>query len=407
MPRITSSHSPSEELFFRTFLFKVAARCNIACTYCYEYRLADQSWRGKPVRMSDAVFDRAVERIIEHVVSHSIPAVNVIFHGGEPLLAGKQFFRYAVDSLRSRLKGHCAVTFGIQSNGTLIDEAWLDLLSELGLTIGISIDGPRELNDLFRVDHEGGSTHAEVERALRLTQQERYRSVKSGMLCVIQPESDPVAVLEWFAAWGENKLDLLFPHHNHVTRPPYAHSPARGYGFGEWLSRAFDHWWDNDLSNLRIRIFEDIIHLLLGGYFSVESLGLSPARIVVIQTDGAYEALDSLKSTFDGAVQLGRNVFTSQLDEVLDQDKVLARIFRSDSLCDTCKQCRYGSVCGGGYVPHRYHQEFGFAMPSVYCDDLMFLISHIEARLRALDQDDLTASLDARAASAFVTLSPN
>jgi uncharacterized protein len=344
--------------------------------------------------MSDEVFDKAVERMIEHVVAHNIPAVNVIFHGGEPLLAGKAFFRYAIDALRDRLKPHCSVTFGIQSNGTLIDESWLDLLKDLEVTVGVSVDGPRELNDKFRVDYKGQSTHATLERALRLMQQEQYRGVNSGVLCVIQPDSNPVAILDWFAGWGENKLDLLFPHHNHHSPPPYPHSPSHGYGFGLWLTKAFDYWWERDLSALRIRIFEDIIHLLLGGYFSVESLGVSPARIIVVQTDGDYEALDSLKSTFDGAVRLDKNVFNHRLDEVLDQEIILARIFRSDSLCETCKACRYGRVCGGGYVPHRYHPNLGFATPSVYCEDLMFLISHIESSLRALGQADLTASLD-------------
>lgn len=398
-PRTMSSLRDPEAPFFRTFLFKVAARCNIACTYCYEYELADQSWRGKPARMSERVFDKAVDRVVEHVLTHKIPAVNFIFHGGEPLLAGKPFFRHAVSALRDRVEPHCSVTCGIQSNGVLIDESWLDLLKSLNLTIGVSVDGPRELHDKFRIDHQGRSTHASVESALRLMQEEQYRGVNSGMLCVIQPQSDPVALLDWFAGWGQNKLDLLFPHHNHASPPPYPHSADHGYGIGLWLSKAFDHWWQNDISTLRIRIFEDIIHLLLGGYFSVESLGLSPARIVVIQTDGDYEALDSLKSTFDGAVHLGLNIFQQRMDEVLEQKVFLDRISRADSLCETCKECRYGTVCGGGYVPHRYHRDFGFAMPSVYCEDLMFLIAHIEGRLRALGQDDLTASLDAATAA--------
>lgn len=380
---ITSSPSLPDEAFFRTFLFKVAARCNIACTYCYEYRLADQSWRTKPVRMSREVLGRTIERMIEHIVGHRIPVVNVVFHGGEPLLAGRTFLRHAVTELRERLAPHCSVTFGIQSNGTLLNEEWLDLLKDLGLTVGVSLDGPRQLNDRFRVDHRQQSTFPAVERALRLLQEERYSSVKSGMLCVIQPDSDPVKVLGWFADLGENKLDLLFPHHNYQVPPPYRHDPVSGYGFGVWLATAFDYWWDNDVSSLRIRIFEDIIHLLLGGYFSVESLGLSPARIIVIQTDGAYEALDSLKSAFDGAVRLGKDVFSNPLDDVLNEELVLSRIFRSNALCDTCKSCRFANVCGGGYVPHRFHPDVGFAMPSIYCQDLMFLISHIESRLLA------------------------
>ena len=373
----TSSPRVPESAFFRTFLLKVAARCNIDCTYCYEYRLADQSWRTKPALMSQDVLARATDRIVDHVVSHGVPSINIVFHGGEPLLAGPTFFHDAVVQLRDRVSAYCPVTFGVQSNGTLLDEAWLDLFRGLDVTIGVSADGPRHLNDRHRLGFRGESTYERVERSLRLLSDEKHRGVGSGVLCVIQPDSSPAELLSWVEQFGPIKVDFLFPHHHHASPPPYPHTDESGYGFGRWLTEVFDIWWNSDLSHLRIRIFEDIIHLLLGGYYTVESLGVSPARIVVIQTDGSYEALDSLKSTFDGAVSLKKNVFEHDLDTVLAEQLILSRIFRAEHLCDTCAACDLKNICGGGYVPHRYDAGNGFDMPSVYCQDLSFLIRHI------------------------------
>lgn len=384
-------NSPQEHSaeYFRTFILKVAARCNINCSYCYEYNLADQSWASKPPRMSRSVLDKAVERIAEHVESNGVGAVNFIFHGGEPLIAGLPFFRYAVKTIHDRLEPLCKVSCGIQSNGTLIDEEWCRGLLELGLTVGISVDGYRELNDRFRVDHCGRSTFDRVERGLRLLSTEEYRQTWSGMLCVIQPDSDPEKLIRWFAKWGEVKLDLLLPHHNHHARPPQPFLETEGYGYGRWLARAFDAWWGEDLARLKVRIFEDIIHLLLGGYFTVESFGLSPVRIAVVQTDGAYEALDSLKSTYDGAVSTGLSVFEDSLDEVLSENLIQMRLHRFDTLSSKCQDCGIVKVCGGGYIPHRYDLENGFAMPSIYCHDLAFLISHIARRLLGTADPDL------------------
>src|SRR3954462_331239 len=78
---------------FRQFLLKVHSRCNIACDYCYVYELADQSWQAQPTVMSDQVVERAAERIAGHAATHGLDEVRVILHGGEPLLAGRDFFR--------------------------------------------------------------------------------------------------------------------------------------------------------------------------------------------------------------------------------------------------------------------------------------------------------------------------
>jgi uncharacterized protein len=117
----------------KVFLLKVAGRCNIACDYCYEYRSADTSWRSNPQAMSGSVLDASIGRISEHVVGHSLRRVTVIFHGGEPLLAGRTFLEHAVGKLRCALPEGVDISFGLQTNGILLDEEWLDCFLRLNI----------------------------------------------------------------------------------------------------------------------------------------------------------------------------------------------------------------------------------------------------------------------------------
>src|ERR1700722_3738001 len=75
---------------FREFVLKIHSRCDLACRYCYMYQMADQSWRSRPKRMSEATLDLVASRISEHARTHSLKMVRVVFHGGEPLLAGPE-----------------------------------------------------------------------------------------------------------------------------------------------------------------------------------------------------------------------------------------------------------------------------------------------------------------------------
>src|SRR2546429_4687899 len=95
-----AGHMPTP---FRQFILKVHSRCNLSCSYCYVYEMADQAWRGMPKRMSRVVAQKAVERIAEHVEGHTLESVDIIFHGGEPMLVGAQWFADLAEALFARV----------------------------------------------------------------------------------------------------------------------------------------------------------------------------------------------------------------------------------------------------------------------------------------------------------------
>jgi uncharacterized protein len=113
-----------------------------------------------------------------------------------------------------------------------------------------------------------------------------------------------------------------------------------------------------------------------------ESLGLAPMRFVVVQTDGSYELVDSLRVAFDGASATGLDVFTNSLDELVMQPSIAVRQIGILGLSETCRECEHVLECGGGMYAHRYRHDTGFLNASVYCADMSKLLTHVRQRMR-------------------------
>jgi uncharacterized protein len=368
---------------FHTYIWKIASRCNLNCSYCFIYNMADQRWQRQPAFMSEGVARQAAARLREHCWQHNQHEVHVILHGGEPLLAGVERIRRFMTILKDELTGsgiNCRV--GCQSNGLLFNEEIGDLFVEFDATIGISLDGPPEVNDRFRLDHAGQPVSAQLEKRLELLCSPRYRRLFHGLLCVMDPQTDPIRVTDYLLSFEPPGFDYLLPHHNWVDPPPGKRHDRQAAPYGDWLIRAFDHWFAAKTSS-RIRFFDAIMRRLCGAPSGLESLGTSAVDLIVVETNGELEAVDSLKSTFNGATHLGYNVFDHDFDTVAADHRVQARQLHFQGLCRQCQECSLAEVCGGGYIPHRYAGGTNFANPSVYCADLMKLIRHIRQRLGA------------------------
>lgn len=357
---------------FRQFIVKLNGRCNLACSYCYIYEMADSSWRSKPRVISAQTLDRTASRIAEHAAAHRLANVEVILHGGEPLLCGVNFIDDALTRLRKALPAAVELSVRLQTNGTLLTGDVLDALLKRGVKVGVSFDGLVTSHDSRRVHADGRGSYQEVTRALRLLATEPYAPAFSGILCTIDVTADPVWTYEALAAFSPPRIDFLLPHANWQIPPAAGHGP--------WLAEAFDRWYDG--AETRVRLFEEIICLLLGGRSASEMIGLSPVALIVVDTDGSMEQVDTLKSAFPGAPATGMNVFDHSFDEALILPPIAARQIGIRALADDCLACPVREVCGGGYFPHRYRPGQGFKNPSVYCADLRHLISHIGRRIR-------------------------
>ncbi|GAA2213889.1 FxsB family radical SAM/SPASM domain protein [Nonomuraea monospora] len=360
---------------FHQFILKLHSRCNLACDYCYVYEMADQGWRGQPRRMSKATIDRVAARVAEHAAAHGMKNVEIVLHGGEPLLAGVERTRYAVNRLRAELGGGVTATVRVQTNGVLLNDAFLRLFAELDVRVGVSVDGDEEGHDRHRRRANGSGTHAEVRAGLERLTSPAYRHLFSGLLCTLDLASDPVVTYEALLEFGPPVVDFLLPHGNWDTPPPGW--TGAGTPYGDWLAAVFDRWYRAPAQETQIRLFSEIIRLLLGRPSRSEAIGLSPVAVVVVETNGSIEQVDTLKSAYDGAAVTLLHVLRDSFDTALMLPSVAARQIGEAALSARCASCEIARVCGGGLYPHRYRSGAGFRNPSVYCRDLYRLITHV------------------------------
>jgi uncharacterized protein len=365
----------------REFVLKIHGRCNLACDHCYMFTMADQGWRAKPAAMNRQTIIATAQRIREHVSRHGLSQIRVVFHGGEPLLAGRDVIVDAAEIIRGAVPPATGVELAIQSNGLLLTEDVLRSLREHRIRVGISLDGEAVDHDRHRRSASGRGSHARVAAALSRLGQDVYRDIFSGLLCTIDLESDPLRTYEELLRFGPPAVDFLLPHGNWGDPPPRREPASSSTPYADWLIPIFDRWYSAPQRPTDIRIFGELMHLILGGPSHTETVGLSPVGLLVVATDGSMEQVDALRSAYDGASATGLNVFSDSFDRALAHPTIVARQIGIEALGDTCRSCSVRDVCGGGFYPHRYRPGEGYRNPSVYCPDLFRLIQHIRGRL--------------------------
>lgn len=356
-----------------SLIVKVAERCNLRCSYCYMYEHADTSFESRPRYMSDDTFDAMLRRADRACEQGGVDGITIVFHGGEPTLIGPRRFdrhaRRAREVLGPRLAG-----LSIQTNGTLIDDEWAAVLAHHEVAVGVSIDGPPEIHDRVRVDHLGRGSWSKIHQGIGHL---REHGIEPAILTVIDPGADGRAVYDFFLDQGLRHMDFLLPD---VSRD----SALLWYGgrgatpVADYLLPVFDEWFATDDASIYIGIFYSLIERLLGGPGRTDAFGNPPMRYLVVESDGSIEALDALRVCKHGIAASGLDVHHHDLLDLAQAAPLVAdALSGSIELSQACRQCDLVATCGGGYLPHRYSQGNGFDNPSVWCPDIMRLITHI------------------------------
>jgi uncharacterized protein len=376
------------------FVMKVHGRCDLSCDHCYVYEHADQSWRVKSKAMSIDTVRATAARIAEHAAAWRLPSVRVVLHGGEPLLLGPARMREVLAELTATIAPVTRLALVMQTNGVLLDPAMCDVLKAYAVKVGVSLDGDREANDRHRRYADGTSSFAPARRALKLLRTPEFRELYAGILCTIDVRNDPIRVYEALRAELPPRVDFLLPH------ATWAEPPLRPDGdptpYSSWLAAIHDRWLA-DGRPMRIRMFDSLHSTAHGGPSGSEQIGTDPADLVVVDTDGQWEQADSIKTAFDGAPDTGMTVVSHSVDDVSRFAPIARRQLGLAGLSATCRACPVVSQCGGGLYAHRFREANGFDNPSVYCDDLRALVTHVNRATSARVEDDKgdTASLPA------------
>jgi uncharacterized protein len=359
-----------------TYLLKVTEFCNLNCPYCYMFNLRDFAYKAKPKFMPLEIVEAFAPKAVALAQSQGVRRLTVSLHGGEPLLAGREWFRSAIRILRQAGGDTVKFSFITQTNGVLLDEEWLEFLEEQNVTLGISMDGPRHIHDKTRINFAGRGSYDEVARGVTLAS--RRPKIFGGVLCVMDPTTDGLEVYHHFRELGVEKIDFLWPLDHNWNAPPPSLMTEDATPYADYLIPIFDEWWQEGNGAIKIRYFTQLIKNIFGARRGgVDALGGNPVSIISIDSDGGIEPVDSLKACGDGFTEMGLNILKDPLEAVYDQPLFQAAISGQDGLCEKCKACPLHDICGGGYLPNRYSNINGFTNPTVYCRDLWKLTTHI------------------------------
>lgn len=365
-----------------TVLVKVAARCNLACDYCYFFYSEDDLWKKQPKMLSTPLVSDLCSNL-EDLRKKQNEAFAVVLHGGEPLLIGEERLAELFDSLRAKLD--LDIPISIQTNGVLISNSFLDLCSKYHVSVSVSIDGPKEIHDNHRLTHSGRSLFSETVSGIQmLVEHPDSKFLFSGTLSVVNPESEPAEVYEFLKGLGSPCIDFLYRDGNHTNLPEGKES-FDSTEYGDWFVKLFNHYCD-DPKPPRVRILDDIVKLLLGSSNRKEGIGLSEFGIIIIDSDGSLAKNDTLKNSHSGADRFDK---TWNISENNISDVAKTREFEEYSKIQTptsevCRSCQFLKICGGGMPLYRWKEGSGYSNPSVYCNDHQLLIRAIQRKIKPI-----------------------
>jgi len=332
------------------------ATCNLNCSYCY-FLNKEQLYPGSDFRMSDAVLEHYIRQLIE---SHRTDKVTVAWQGGEPTLMGLDFYRRAIEYQNQYQRPGMSFENTMQTNGTLLNDAWCEFFRDHGFLIGISIDGPAELHDVHRVDKSGRPTFDRVMRGLRLLQK---HGVEHNILTTVNRinADHPLEVYRFLrdeagATWMQfiPAIERLNAAGGSLCQEgtTVSERSVLAEQFGNFLSTIFDEWVKHDVGRIFVQTFEATVRNWLG----LPSSGMcvfdaTCGHGLALEHNGDLYSCDH----FVEPKHLLGNIRENHMIDLAGSDQQLA--FGRNKLATLpryCRECEVGFACQGECPKNRF-----------------------------------------------------
>ena len=324
------------------FLIKpVSCLCNMSCQYCFYKDVAENREKYSFGFMKVD----CLEEIIRKGLDYASDECSFTFQGGEPTLAGLDFYRQVITFQKKYSRDGLRVVNAIQTNGYLIDEAWAAFLSENRFLVGISLDGPAEYHNRNRKDTAGKNTWNRVMHAINLFQ--KYH-VSYNVLCVVTGEQAKSTDRLYHFFRKQNIHWLQFipcmePLFEERGRQKYHLSPEQ---YGDFLIRIFDQWYADLQKGLYISIrhLDNWISLLLGECPEACNMSGKCSVQFVIEANGNVYPCDFyvLDRWYLG------NVHEETMQECISCRNAQEFVEVSMQLPQECKNCVWRGICRNG-----------------------------------------------------------
>jgi len=370
-----------------------SAVCNLDCSYCFYLDRAADPYRSLPARRMTT---ETLERLVDTYLFYSYPNSVFAFQGGEPTLAGLDFFEKLVDLQKRHGRGGQIVSNALQTNGILIDDDWCRFLKEYNWLVGISLDGPEEMHDLYRFNKQGKGTWKRVAHAIELL---RKHDVEFNVLCVLSQANVGKArdVYRFFRSLGIDFIQYIpLSEFDGLGQPlPFTITAEQ---YGRFLVETFDLWWP-ERRKVRLRFFDNIAEALAGQKPSNCTLHETCDSYVVVEYNGDIYPCDFF---VEEIWKLG-NIMLDSWTEIASKQKRFAFASKKTLHHPECQVCEYQPICHAGCPKHRHDRYQRFEDLDYFCSAYKMIYGHAVPRLKKE-----VANLTGRAAGVpqFHSISP-
>jgi uncharacterized protein len=358
------------------------AACNLACSYCFYL----SRWDGAGIHgMDESMLERYVR---EYIAAQPGPEVTFAWQGGEPTLLGLGFFRRAVELQKHYLPAGWTVANAIQTNGTLLDDAWCAFLAAEKFLVGLSLDGPAKIHDRMRVDRGGKPT---AERVLAAAERLRRHQVEFNLLCVVGAHSagHALQVYRFLRRQGTPFIQFIpLVERRRSAKPhdfaaPHADEPEPGIdpvsitpeAWGRFLCTVFDEWITADVGRVYIRDFDNWLGMWTGLPSTLCIHAETCGDALALEADGSVYSCDHYVYP---AYRLGRLGEQPLADMIASPQQRGFGNAKRDALPAKCLSCQWRKLCHGGCPKHRFPAVPGAPPAPHLCAGWMAFFAHAE-----------------------------
>lgn len=376
----------NERRGFTTMVKPVGSLCNMRCKYCYYLDKAALYDYRQP-QMDDRLLENYIRANIE---GNNSPVIAFAWHGGEPLLAGKEFFRKAV-ALQQRYAEGKTVENSIQTNGLLVDDEWCQIFRDNNFLVGVSIDGPEHIHDAHRVDAGGNPTFARVMKGIERLYRNR---VEYNTLTTVNIHSEgrgaevykflrQISVFMQFLPVAELLCDgrVQSPENEGADVAPWSVSAK---GFGQFMCDIFDIWVKKDVGRRYVQLFDATLALMVGVQPSVCSLCETCGSGLTVEHNGDVYCCDHFVYP---QYKIG-NIHTDRLADLAYCDRQFEfGVAKRALLPRECRHCKFYNLCHGECPKHRFIADnTGEYGKNYLCDGYRMFYEHTAADMERMKQ---------------------
>jgi uncharacterized protein len=333
---------------FQIFSKPVGALCNLRCKYCYYLDNKALYPAESAFVMNDDILEKY---IIQHIEATTEETVLFSWHGGEPLLAGIDFFRKAVFFQKKHKPSGVEIVNGVQTNGTLIDNKLAWFFAENNFIVGISIDGPGDLHNQFRTTSDGRSSLPQVLRGYEILQ--RYR-IRSEILCVVNSYNVkfPLVVYSFFKELGAKYITFLpLVERRPGTKSGVSRATVPPLEFGRFLVSVFDEWLERDIGEIKIQVFEEAARTAFNQEHTLCIFKENCGGVPVVEFNGDFYSCDHFVNRDNLIGNINEGSVAGFLDG--ERQKAFGRV-KSLALPRYCVECEVKAMCNGECPKNRF-----------------------------------------------------